>query len=355
MEFTSEYISYNEIDKFISNIRGDKYGLASKYSKFRRNAFFANPFLKDYSTCTLSIKRADGDIVGRTMPFLTSIKMDGEIIECNSGSTLDVVENFRKYALGVDFMTESAPGFNSKFNLSAGISKLALPLYKKLNYSVFAFPRLLFVKNVRPILNKRGMGWLSFGINPFLNIYFSLISKHRLDKFIIEKVSCVPDWVGDLALNDGHRFMENHSREWFQWNLDYNFSGHKLDNQSLYLVMSHNNEKLGFFMIKERWRESAGPLNNIILGSIVEWGTYDKEVLSESDIIKLALGKFSKNVDFIEFASDNPQTVKTMKRFGFLKFDYAHIAFRDKKKKFPEAVNPDNWRLRLGYADVILS
>lgn len=355
MEIVSDYISYNEITNFLSNVEGDDYGLVQKYSKYRKAAFFANPFLKDYSSCTLSIKRADGVIVGRTMPFMTSIKMDGEILECNSGSTLDVVEDFRKYAIGVDFMTEMAPGFNSKFNLSAGISKIALPLYKKLKYSIFEFPRLLFIKNARPILDKKGLGWLSCCINPFLKVIYFIISKKNPKEYVVEKISSVPEWVGELALNDGHRFMENHCREWFQWNLDYNFKGHKMDKQSLYIIKNNGNENLGFFMIKERWRDSAASLKNFVLGSIVEWGTYDNEKLSEEDIIKLALFKFSKNVDLIEFASDNPETVRKMKKYGFVKFDYAHIAFKDKKKMYPDASNPLNWRLRLGYADVILS
>mgnify|MGYP007025061347 CR=1 FL=1 len=57
----------------------------------------------------------------------------------------------------------------------------------------------------------------------------------------------------------------------------------------------------------------------------------------------------------IEFASDNPETVKKMKKKGFIPFGLAHVVFKDKKKKYPEAKKPENWRLRLGYADVILT
>ena len=154
----------------------------------------------------------------------------------------------------------------------------------------------------------------------------------RLRRLNLECAEKVPDWVADLALNDGHRFMEYHNRDWLQWNLDYNFKGDKEDVQALYIVKD-GERNLGFFMIKERKRESAGALRNIILGSIVEWGTADESLLSEKDLILLAIPRFSKAVDL-----------------GF-----AHVAFKDKKKKYPEAKDPRNWRLRLGYADVILT
>ena len=109
-------------------------------------------------------------------------------------------------------------------------------------------------------------------------------------------------------------------------------------------------------MTKERYRsEAGGRLHNFILGAIVEWGSYDESLLSESDLNLLALTTFTKEVDIIEFASADMDTINKMKLHGFIKHGDARIGFRDKKKKYKDASDIKNWRIRYGYADLILT
>lgn len=347
-------ISYNDIKEKLPIVENDNYGLFKKYTETRRKTFLANPFLNDYSEIACYLKSFDDIIVGRCMGYPTELILNGSNFQTRSGSTLDVVEEYRKYCIGIDLMTLADYPMTYDLRLSAGISPIALPLYKKLKYSIFEFPRLLLIKNSFPILKSKGISWLSPLVNIVLKSIQTISLRVRKNKFYIEQVTYVPDWVGELATNDGHKYMENHNREWLQWNLDYNFKGDPRDIQKLFIV-KNGEENLGFIMIKERWRDNAGGLKDLTLGSIVEWGTFDEKTLSEADLILMVLTKFNKHVDLIEFASDNPKTLKKMKWYGFIPFGYAHIAFKDKKKRFQDASDQKNWRLRLGYADVILT
>ena len=362
MDIDTRIITYREILDGGPAIDNDDFGLAAKYTERRRETVLAKPNLKDYDSCACQLKLSEGKVGGRSMQFYTALKADGRVYSAISGSTLDVVEPYRKWAVGAELMMYPVFTMTGDFVIAAGISEIALPLYKKLKYSVFEFPRLMVIRNVRPLLEYKGIKGtfnkiVSAVFNPLLKGASGVVRRImscRLRRLNLECAEKVPDWVADLALNDGHRFMEYHNRDWLQWNLDYNFKGDKEDVQALYIVKD-GERNLGFFMIKERKRESAGALRNIILGSIVEWGTADESLLSEKDLILLAIPRFSKAVDLIEFASDDPKTIRVLKKAGFIPFGFAHVAFKDKKKKYPEAKDPRNWRLRLGYADVILT
>ena len=69
----------------------------------------------------------------------------------------------------------------------------------------------------------------------------------------------------------------------------------------------------------------------------------------------MAQTTFSREVDIVEAATANPATVEKMKVCGFISHGYAHIAFKDKKKKYKDASDINLWRVRYGYADVLLT
>ena len=109
-------------------------------------------------------------------------------------------------------------------------------------------------------------------------------------------------------------------------------------------------------MTKERFRELAGGiLKNVLIGSIVEWGTALPDILTEEKLNKMAISTFSSCVDIIEFATTDLIVVKTMKKWGFISHGFAHIVFKDKTKKLKDTSDINLWRIRYGYADVILT
>ena len=121
---------------------------------------------------------------------------------------------------------------------------MALPLYKKLGYYVLAFPRIMQLRNVRCLLESKGLrGNMLYLFSILINIPLSLIykilsgeSKRLLKLYQVEKVTKIPEWVDDIVLNDGHKYMEAHDHKWLQWNLDCNFRGLPRDIQSFYII-----------------------------------------------------------------------------------------------------------------------
>lgn len=289
--------------------------------------------------------------------------VEDDIYAATSGTTLDVPVSMRHLALGADLIYYYALETNTKYVISSGISDMALPLYKKLRFHILSFPRMMLLCNARSIIESKGLSGLPLKIlagliNVPIKIFLSFLrwkSKNLLARFKVVRTTKIPNWVDDITVRDGHKYMEVHDCNWLQWNLDYNFKGDKNDIQSFYCIYKRN-KPIGFFMTKERYRENAGgKLKNIVLGAIVEWGFYPHCELNEEIIYKMALSTFSKNVDIIEFASADVDTCKKMKNFGFIKHGDANIALKDKTKKCKDASNIDLWRIRYGYADVILT
>lgn len=360
MEFSSQLISYKEIREGYKPKRDDC-KLFAYLTDTRKKALFANPNLQDDSACMLNLEFVDGVVAGRTMSYDTKMKIGDSIVKASSGSALDVAECYRHLGVGATLMM-NVVALDYDYLVFAGISDQALPLYKKLRYHILEYPRLMLLKNSRPILYSKGMKGVvldvvSFILNLPIRLFSSIVmlrsrrvSKHY--QIVEEKV--VPQWVNDIIKDDKSKYMEVHDQSWLQWNLDYNFNGLEKDTQHFFSVYK-NDRPLGFFMTKERYKEKAGSLKSVLVGSIVEWGAFDEDVLSEFTLCKMALSKFSSDIHIIEMASSNKKTISSMKKLGFVQYGFAHIVFKDKTKKHKDAADINNWRIRYGYSDVIMT
>ena len=247
-------------------------------------------------------------------------------------------------------------------NLSAGISDMALPLYKRTKYHIFEFPKFLRVNNSRALLGKYGLKGILLAtasalVNFLLHLFY-LLSKERTGKlkkqYTLEKTEVVPEWVDDIVLDERYKYAEVHDQKWLQWNLDNNFKGHERDIQSFYIIKLAD-KYVGFVMTKERYRSEVQGMKNVMIGSIVEWGSVNESKLNEASIYRLVLDTFSKDVDIIETATNNADTQHELKKIGFIHHGNAHIAFKDKTKQLTDSGDASLWRLRYGYADVILN
>lgn len=354
----TQFITYKQLREDSFQIPDDRYGIAAYVlTPSRKNTLAACPFIRDSeNTCAIQLSIVDGIVGGRTTMFTEKVLLDGELYDCGSGSSLEVAEPYRHMALGIDLMMRNVN--KNQFKISSGISEMALPLYKKMRYHVFEFPRIMLLRDSESLLQSKHLGFLSGVVNLPIRFFNKLVimkSAKLANGFRLEKVTKVPEWVDEIVLNDGHKYMEYHNHLWLQWNLDNNFRGLPQDKQSFFCVYK-NDEPLGFYMTKERFRETAGgSLHNVLIGSIVEWGSKDEKQLSEYDILLLSLKDFSDEVDIIETATVNKDTVRKAKKLGFIPHGFAHIAFKDMKKKHKDASDINLWRVRYGYADVILT
>lgn len=355
--------SYRELKDGVLNELPDPLYMVSGISQSRHITFLSNPSLVNMDETAFVLAYSDDVPVGRLTIYPTRMAIEGEIEIVMGGSDLYVNNKYRQAAAGTDLMLY--PVFDKKYRyiLYAGASPQALPIYKKLKYQIIEYPRMMQLRNSRCILESKGIHGLPLKISSFfvniplrlIKVYNVLLSTKKSQRYEIEAVSKVPEWVDEVIQCDKHKYKEVHDQKWFQWNLDCCFTDAPENTQSFYIVRK-DGEKIGFFMTKERFRKLAGGvLKNVVIGSIVEWGSFDEKQLDEKDIYIIAMRTFTKKVDIVEFATNDEEVCLTMKKYFFQKHGFAHILFKDKQCAHPDASDINNWRVRYGYADVILS
>lgn len=300
--------------------------------------------------------------IGRCYMFGSKVKA-GEIINnVQCFFALEACEQYRNEGVGTSLMLFPLTNKEYDFVLIAGMTSKVIPMYRKLKYHVFEVPQYIKLQNARYILIPLGLkGFVLKFFSGLGNCLIGLrdipnkIKRKKLNnKYIVKKETIVPEWAGELATNDGHKYMEVHDRKWLQWCLDNNTNGFVNDIQSFYVISDKNNKPLGFFMTKERFITEAGRIKDSIRGTVVEWGSYDKTILSEAVINVLALQTFSKNVDLIVTLATEDETIKTLKKIGFVQRGFYPIGFRDKKNVYKDANDQNLWRLRYGYTNMII-
>lgn len=358
--FEEQILTYQEVIDGVT-IEGDDYGLVKKsLSKCRVKTFLANPFLKDKNVCLLHIQRADGVIVGNNTIIPSKFKAGDQIIECGGGSNLVVVERFRKYGIGAYHILYPIRNTGRDAIIYAELSQDALIAYRALHFYEFRLKKIWIFCNsdllFRKLRFKGTLLKLCSGIFDyfFLKYRSFLLSIGRKKEFNVRRVYKVPKWVDDCVLNDGHKYMEVHNHEWMQWCLDNMFYDVK-GNKNVFYIIESKRKPMGFFFLKYRVREVSSFNTNKIFCSIMEWGAFDESHLSEADIYEIALNYIDKDVDIVEYVSNDNKTNKRFIKYLSFCLGEHYIVFKDVKKKFTEAKDANLWRLRYGYSDSIFN
>lgn len=359
-DLTIKRISYRELKEKPIEVKDDRYGIAAYFTESIRQTFLACPgYQSDEDTALLLL--FDGDaVIGREIRYGTRLKIGDEIIWVHSGCSLMVCEEYRKTGAGILLLT----AYNDDLvNFGALYTAMRINMLKKQRRVVFEIPQYTKIVNTRPVFESRFglrggvlslVSWCGDLLLKAIEIPSRIKTQKKLKNYSIKKETIVPQWAGELATNDGHKYMEYHDSKWLQWNLDYNMNGFPQDKQSFYSVWDKDGHPIGYFMTKERLEEKAGKYRNIVRGSIVEWATADKEKMSEADLNLLALSTFSSKVSHITTVTVDPQTQNEFKKMGFLQHDYFHMSFKDKTGKYADGYDMSNWRIRFGCSNSII-
>lgn len=361
MEFEDCIFSYNDI-KNRTPIGNDPEGIGS-YALLKgvQNTLLSNPSLEDNSEPMLMVSKIDGDIAGRILFFPSRVSINGKIEKTLEGSSLFVSERGRKYSLGVGLMTFPIVNGNNNYLLYAGISKMALPIYRKMKFSIFETPTKWQVRNSTPVLQSLGFkgGLLIVAkllINAFLSTFIwasKAICHYSSRKYKVVRLEEVPQWVVDITMSEDKKYFEVHDKRWFDWVLTNNFFQSPKDKQELFGIYSED-EPAGFILIKERELSILEKnINSVVFGSVVEWGIKENISLDEYKLNKIAVNLFSVNTDILQISSDNELCLKKLSKYGFLSHGSINVAFKDLTGKLSKDISlKKNWRLRPGYSDV---
>lgn len=325
-----------------------------------KKAILNNPYLSEDDVVEL-IGIWNDKIVGAiTYCFPLKIKILGFEYFVASGSTLYVEEDFRKESgMGAFLMIEKTKIHPSKNCLSSGISKMALPLYKKLKYTVFETPRLINIIHSKPVvehyvpLGTVVIRMISLLIDSCLNICrYIILKQNNLTKYTCRRVNNVSEEILEIIKEDTHECCEVHDRAWWSWILNNSISG-GCSSKELYEIVE-DNTVVGFFFNKIEFHETASSrgFKNVNLGSVIEWGFKQESSLDEYKTQILAIQNMPKNVDAVEVLSTNDRVVSKLKRSIMIPIGHANIALRLKGVQKGVWKDKANWRIRLAAGDV---
>lgn len=363
-KFTYKRITYQELkDGTYKNAyipQDDKFPVTAHLTSSFRDAMIACPCNNDDSKTFMHLYvDEEGKEVGRTIRFGTRIKVGDKVYNAGSGCGFEVIEEYRNEGVGADLIMITLNNNEYDILLGAGLTLMACSLHRKLKYHLFEVPQYYKVRHARYVFKSLGLkGRLSRGLYT-VKLKFkdipNYVKCYKLKKkLVIKKETIIPEWVSEMVANDGYQFMEVHDRAWFQWNLDYNTYGFDEDTQSFYSVLDKKDKPLGFFMTKERLIQKSGPDKGLIRGTIVEWESCDKSVLSEAEINLLAIQTFSDNIDAIFTLACESDTANQLKRMGFRERPSFKISIKDKKKQLENIGDQNLWRLRYGMTNMII-
>ena len=360
-EFVLHKYSYKDLREYKYKELDDPYSIVAFMTDHLRETLLACPNNDDELKTAMYFYSDDNIAVGRVFLFGTKLKLDNQIIPAQAGGGMFVVEDYRIKGLGADMLMDVKASKEYDFKINALMTAMVVPMFKKMKYTFFDIPQYVFINNTKPILESRGFGGGLLSISVFftdlpvrvIKWINSIRRKVLLNKYDIRRETVVPQWAEDMVVNDSHKYMELHNREWLQWNLDYNYNGFSGDRQSFYAVYNKKGEAKGFFMTKERFEENAGVYHNTVRATIVEWATTD-ERLKEADLNLLALSTFSKKIFMVHTVTTDNTTAKRLKRMGFVRHGLLEMNFLDKKNRFDDISNIDLWRIRYGFGNTII-
>lgn len=365
MKIEFYYRTFGQLQKNEQLNVKDPYRIMASLNPKMREAVLHNPSgYSDGEVC--QILGVDGDVVvGATNPFSGRLLLKGEIVPCQNGSYLYSHDDYRKDNVGGELflrITNLHPTNNCFF---VGISQMAIGLYKALKYSIFEFPRLIYLRKsrsvVQSILHSEAL-WTKpliviadFGLwlhRQIINVHNSIFYKG----YKIENVNECPEAVEQIVIRDKHPFKELHDRAWFDWSLHYSISEDGRTHRRLY-VIKKNGKIDAFFLMKQEFfkKASSRGFKDVYLGSIMEWGIAEESVLTEKDVILMSINYFDKNVDGIQYATTEHKIVKQLKKWLFAGIGNANTGVRIRSVKDNSLKDINNWRLRLGGSDTVLN
>lgn len=364
MEIELERLTYQEIIDG-KDIEKDDYGnFRTSLHPLRKEILMSNPNLNDKSVALGYLSRVDGVIIGHVYSYPIKFKAGDEIIDGAGGTSLGVEKDFEKYATGADLVMAPLRDKRNKVLIYADFSADGIALYKALRFVDFAIPKMIQPHSSKFIFENYGFRgvWLRAAykitdliLKPYISFSMWRLSNFS-NKYKVERLTTIPEWIDDMVLNDGHKYMEVHDHKWMQWCVDHCFFKYPTIQNYFYAIYDDNGSPLGFFLNKERTYDipSRG-ISSMSFGTIMEWGSRDEKILSELDITKIAASYFSQDIGAIQYCSNNITVLNTMRKFGFLHHNYHHIVFKDLTKKLKDAKEPNLWRLRFGYSDSIMN
>jgi len=329
--------------------------------------FAANPFCRGGDPVTRIVLTADGAVAGGEYVYPVDILADGKIVACGSGSETSVKEEYRKSAVGLEFLSSEGPiEESSQISLGCGMAQRYARIHKLFGYKIFPMPRLMAVFRSRSVVEMYVPHCLVAALSVFVDIglllwwrMVALRGALQLRGYEIREVKSgeaeLLSRIAELVQSDGKRFKENHCAEWFYWHMTQSFR--KEGPARLYAVQK-NGSPVAFFMTKRRFyaQASSRGFKNVMLGSVIEWGVKQGMERMLVPVVRAAVLRLRREkVDAVEVTTPDEVLIGGLRRCLMMPVGESNFGIRVGGKSELAAVDgwdePKNWRLRPAMCD----
>lgn len=329
-------ISFNELRQNDFSRFSDAEGILLSGLKLYRKAQLDNPYTDDASTaCVLAV--VDNLIVGRHMLMNTKLKVGVETVDIKTGGGILISSGFQGMGIGSRMINEAMELEELDLYYGALYSRAAYDIIRKKD-TMLEIPQ--YVK----FIHKR--------IKRFLDLPVMIRSAILKRRYTVERLTTVPQWAGEMAMDDGHKYMEVHTTEWLQWALDNIATGVPTDFNQFHAIYDKNHEPVGFFMTKVRTVTKNG--ETFTKANLAEWASSATSQLNELDINVLAIDTVSSLVSRLWTITEKSSVGKAMLRHGFKRRGWLAMSVRDNKKQYPDIGDVSQWRIRYGCCNTML-
>lgn len=329
-------ISFDELRQNDFSRFSDAEGILSSGLELYRKALLDNPYTNDISTaCVLAV--VDNLIVGRHMLMNTKLKVGVETVDIKTGGGILISSGFQGMGIGSRMINEAMELEELDLYYGALYSRAAYDIIRKKD-TMLEIPQ--YVK----FIHKR--------IKRFLDLPVMIRSAILKRRYTVERLTTVPQWAGEMAMDDGHKYIEVHTTEWLQWALDNIATGVPTDFNQFHAIYDKNHEPVGFFMTKVRTVTKNG--ETFTKANLAEWASSATSQLNELDINVLAIDTVSSLVSRLWTITEKSSVGKAMLRHGFKRRGWLAMSVRDNKKQYPDIGDVSQWRIRYGCCNTML-
>ena len=323
-----------------------------------------NPFAHIQDIPVEYYAEKQGKKVGSITIFPILVTADGKDYVANAGSGLFVSNEERGKGIGKKLAICRMNSSQDQISIGAGLSNMSYPLYKKLGCTFFISPRMGLVVNSKKIVHAF-IGKLSVIVAPIINFFLFLISlplyfknKRIKNRYTICELDKACSEIENIVNEDEARFQEKHTKEWFDWLLNYNFKQNDIERNQLFAIKDRNGAIEAFFMFKTRIKKNiiSSKTKDIRITSRIEWGIKIGSGLTEKDLVASFCDIAKKsNADIIEVSFLPKNTMRFLKKMGFIKMldgrIMLYVGDESPLIKHEGWKREENWRLRPAYSD----
>ncbi len=336
--------------------RAELRGWAPELLGRHQRLMLANPLGTEQGAVYLFAK--SGDIqVGKVNAIEGEITHGGKKAPILWAAGLTVDESYRTTGAGLMLILKLQALHHTIAVI--GVSRAALPLYRKLGWVDMSMDRYLLLYRSRPVwervLGERATARAGAGLTDVaLAVQRRMLAawtRLRSRGLSVERTEKMGQECDELLAHSPEPLAIHRSGRWLNWLMS--FSGRDSTRpQHLWLVRDARGRAVGYFIVTARHHAETGEVGfaNFTLGSVKDWIVLDRQAIDERGLILLALRELAElSVDVAEVCVPDHTLGRRLRRMGLVK--QGALAFLVKASpqsplKSPIDFELSSWRVR---------